>query len=231
MKKRFMKIATISTAAVALVVVTVLVTVAYLTSFSTVSNTFSVGRVGIQMYESAVDTGGVAIADTDKNGSMKDSSQNHYTLIPGKTYAKDPTIYVDKDSADSFLFVTVLNEIASIEAEGDASVAAQMLKNGWKKLEGVTSSKGDVYYYAKNSEGQLADDAVSVLSNGVGYDVFSTFSIKNDAVVRDYNNKKIELTAYAIQADTFTTGANAEAATSAWQAIVQTYPEAGAVTP
>lgn len=42
-----MKIATISTAAVALVVVTVLVTVAYLTSFSTVSNTFSVGAVTV----------------------------------------------------------------------------------------------------------------------------------------------------------------------------------------
>jgi len=239
MKKRIMKIASLSVAAVALVVVTVLVTVAYLTSLSTVSNTFTVGKVGIHMYESSVNENGEALPDTDKNGTMKDSVQNTYTLIPGKTYDKDPTIYVDAGSAGAYLFVVVHNDIASIEIHKDEeingkqqkSIAEQMKDNGWVRLESVQSQKGDIYFYAKDEEEGIQADAVEVEPKE--YNVFSTFTICTDADVAPYVDKKVELTAYAIQADTFEKDDEYSAAEKAWAAIVETYPDAKApeVTP
>lgn len=232
MKKRIMKIATLMTAAVALVLVTVLVTVAYLTSFSTVSNTFTVGKVGIHMYESSVDENGQKLPDTNKNGSMKDSAQNTYTLIPGKTYDKDPTIYVDAGSAGAYLFVVLHNDIKDIEihlgeeinAKQQKSIASQMEDNGWAKLGTVDSAKGEVYFYAKEGNA-LKTDAVEVTAGE--YLVFSTFTICTDADVSPYTDKKVELTAYAIQADTFDATETKSAAEYAWAAIVETYPEAG----
>ena len=230
MKKRLFKIATLAVSAVALVVVTVLVTVAYLTSFSTVSNTFTVGKVGIHMYESSVDEDGKALADTEMNGlitnpgGMKDSSQNTYTLIPGKSYDKDPTIYVGEGSAGAYLFVVIKNEIKEIEVEGAASIEGQMTANGWVKLTTDTSSKGDIYFYAKDkATGTVGSDVAEVFPGT--YDVFSKFTIRTDAVVRDYVNKKVELTAYAIQADTFVKDEDVTAAHKAWLAIAETYPD------
>ena len=242
MKKRIMKIATLATAAVALVVVTVLVTVAYLTSFSTVSNTFTVGQVGIHMYESSVDNDGKAIDDTSKNGlivtdaqgnyvsGMKDSAQNTYTLIPGKTYDKDPSIYVTPGSTGAYLFVVINNEIKDIEVDeidagtseqGDGSIVYQMTQElGWKKLD-VVSQKGEVFYYVG-----LGGTSIKEVGPGC-YDVFKTFTIEANAVTTGFVDKKVELTAYAIQTDTFENDAE-----GAWAAIVATYPEAGsAVTP
>lgn len=178
--------------AAALVVASVLGTMAYLTSQTeTVTNTFTVGNVEITLDETDVTPMGVKDTDARVKG-------NEYKLIPGHTYIKDPTVHVDTDSEESWLFVKVVDEIADIEA--DTTVAAQMAANGWTAVEGATN----VYAYK---------DTVTA---GQDINVFENFTIKGNAAVADYADKTITIKAYAIQADGFDTAAEAWAAAPAW---------------
>ena len=178
--------------AAALVVASVLGTMAYLTSQrETVTNTFTVGNVAITLDETDVTPMGVKDTDARVKG-------NEYKLIPGHTYIKDPTVHVDTDSEESWLFVKVVDEIAGIEA--DKTVAAQMAANGWTAVDGATN----VYAYK------------ATVTAGQDIKVFENFTIKGTAAVADYAGKTITVEAYAIQADGFDTAAAAWEAAPGW---------------
>ena len=194
--------------AVLLVVSTVFVTMAYLTSKTdVVTNTFTVGKVTITLDEADVDLMGVK----DSDARVK---ANEYKLIPGHTYIKDPTIHVAGDSENCWLFVKVENGLKDIIAgntsvsENDSidtvyTIEAQMTKNGWSLVTGETN------IYAYKATAKTGD-----------YKVFDNFELKGDANVSNYatvkdnggnitGGKTIEVTAYAIQADGFATAAEA----------------------
>ncbi len=176
--------------AVLLCGVSVFSTLAYLTSTDKVENTFTVGNVKITLDEAKVKADGTA----DSSERVK---ANGYKLIPGKSYTKDPTVHVDANSEDCWLFVKVVNEIAGIEA--DTTVAAQMTTNGWTLVGGTTN------IYARATANKAGDNVV----------VFENFEIKGDVsneTLASYANKTIVVTAYAIQADGFAT------AEAAWTA-------------
>ena len=109
-------------------------TFAYLTSQDTVVNTFTVGNVVITLDEAPVNVNGVVV-DGDR------VKENSYKLMPGHNYVKDPTVHVDENSEDAWLFVKVDNGIANIEA--DTTIAAQMETNGWTPVANTTN----VYAY------------------------------------------------------------------------------------
>lgn len=81
--------------------VSVLGTLAYLTSEDKVENTFTVGKVAITLDEAKVDEMGV------EQLGAKRVQENEYKLLPGHSYVKDPTIHVDADSEDCFIRATV----------------------------------------------------------------------------------------------------------------------------
>ena len=178
--------------AAALVVASVLGTMAYLTSQDAVENTFTVGKVAITLDEAKVTDAGDPVEGADR------VKTNTYKLIPGHEYTKDPTVHVTAGSEDSWLFVKVVDEIAGIEA--DTTVAAQMAANGWTAVAGATN----VYAYK------------TTVTAGQDIKVFQNFTIKGDAAVADYAGKTINIEAYAIQADGFGTAAEAWAAAPAW---------------
>lgn len=178
--------------AAALVVASVLGTMAYLTSQDAVKNTFTVGKVAITLDEAKVTDAGDPVVGADR------VKTNTYKLIPGHEYTKNPTVHVTAGSEDSWLFVKVVDEIAGIEA--DTTVAAQMAANGWTAVEGETN----VYAYK------------ATVTSGQDIKVFENFTIKGDAAVADYAGKTITIEAYAIQADGFTTAADAWKAAPTW---------------
>lgn len=177
--------------AMLLVGASVLGTMAYLTSNETVTNTFTVGSVKITLDEADVD-------DSDKDGDITDrDKENSYKLLPGHLYVKDPTIHVDSNSEDCFLFVKVVDEIAAIE---DAkTVADQMKEKGWIAVKDVDNT----YVYVGTADGASTPLAVSADSN---ITVFESFKIKgsvtNDELAK-YKDKTITITAYAVQEDGF----------------------------
>ena len=180
--------------AVLLVTATIFGTMAYLTDKDEVTNTFTVGSVDISLDEAPVGADGKA---TTGDRVQK----NDYKLMPGHEYDKDPIVHFADKSEASWLFIEVTNEIAGIEstAEGYKSIAAQIAENGWTALDGVTG----VYYQkvGANNSGSAVD-----------YKVFQGFTVDgsvNGTTLDNYNNKTVKVTAYAVQADGFTTASTA----------------------
>ena len=187
--------------AILLVVASVMGTLAYLQDETkTITNVMTVGNVKITLSESVVDvygkvTTGKIVADA--NGVIGES--NSYKLIPGRAYTKDPTIHVDDNSENCWLFVEVVNPIAGIEEtdqnDGYATIAEQMAANGWKKLNSVDN----VYYH-------------DVVSAGANVIVFDHFKIE-DSFNGAGNYADVTVTAYAVQAEGFASAQDAWGAT------------------
>lgn len=177
-----------------LVSATVMGTLAYLTSQTeVVTNTFTVGNVAITLDETDVDLYGV------KDGNTR-VIENDYKLIPGHTYTKDPIVHVTAGSEKCWLFVKVTDDIAAIQ--DTTTVAAQMAANKWTDVAGAEG----VYAYESIVDAGTAAQDVKVFEN---------FKIKGEADVAAYAQKTITIQAYAIQADGFTTAAEAWAAAPA----------------
>lgn len=185
-----------------LVAASVLGTMAYLTDTETVTNTFTVGKVKIDLDEARVNPDGTPVAGAPR------VKENSYKLLPGHTYTKDPTVHVDKVSEDSYIFVKVENGISAFEAAaveaGYKTIANQITANGWTALSGVDN----VYYreYIKNT------------TNDPDLKVFESFKIADEANKTDgWDNvtpaeTKVTVTAYAVQKDGF------DSASAAWSA-------------
>lgn len=196
MKKKF---ALMATSLVLVAALAVGGTLAYLTSQDSVTNTFTVGNVTITLDEAKVNPDGTLV--TGEGAGRVEA--NSYKLIPGHTYVKDPTIHLDNQSEDCYLFVKVENGISGIEAS-DNNIASQLTSNGWKSLEG----NNGVYYYTYDGQ------AIVSVGDNNDYKVFDSFTINGDANVGsvDTTNTKITITAYAVQSDGFSTAA------AAWEA-------------
>lgn len=183
--------------AVLLVVASVLGTMAYLTSTAEVENTFTVGSVTISMDETDV--------DNSTDGKDRDT-ENNYHLLPGHEYTKDPIIHVASTSEECYLFVTVSNEIAAIEATGDTSVASQMEAKGWKTVEGQTN----LYVYIGTAEGASAPLAVKADDNIPVFEKIVISGSVDNTTLANYKNKTITVNAYAVQKDGFESKTDSE---------------------
>lgn len=185
MKKNIKTIAVIACITL-LATTSVLSTLAYLKSKDSVENTFTVGKVAITLDESKVDEYGSV---TEEQTRVKN---NNYKLIPGHLYTKDPVVHFLAGSEASYIFVKIENGLSAIET--GTTIEQQILANGWTKLDGQT----DIYY--KN---------VSATNIDIDYPVFTSFQIDGEADVQRYANSNITITAYAIQADGFSTAVDA----------------------
>ena len=186
--------------AVMLVVGSVAGTMAYLTSTDEVVNTFTVGNVQIKLDEANANADGKPVNNEGTEVELAAAprvTSNRYKLMPGHTYIKDPTIHVDSTSEKCWLFVKVEDGIATIE--DNKTIATQMSEKGWTLVSGETN----VYAYRSIAN---ASDNISV---------FDGFKLKGDANISTYANAQIKVTAYAVQANGFTTAADAWAAAPA----------------
>ena len=149
-KKKILAVLCSFVAVVAIVVASVMGTVAYLTSSAAVSNVFTIGNVTMHMYETKVDNNGNPV-----EFGKKTASTNEYLLVNGNKYTKDPTIYIDKGSVASYLFIIARNDIASIEDFDELTMKEQLLVKGWMKY-GVAAT-GNIYVYTGIEAGESAD--------------------------------------------------------------------------
>lgn len=224
MKKPIM-ILTLVLSAILLVVASVLGTMAFLASSTAVSNTFTYGNVGIEMFESEIDENG-----EDNDGADRTSDGNSYKLIPNKTYVKDPAITVKAGSVESYLFVKVKNGIKTIEAANGNTMAEQMVDYGWQAVK--ANDAGEVLYlYVGRGNADATVKTGAVTAQPVGsdsqelYEIFDTFTISETAKVEDFAGAKVTLTAFAIQTESFEEKVGGlEGYQRAWNAIVDRFP-------
>ena len=199
--------------AVLLVTVSVLGTLAYLTSQDEVVNTFTIGKVNITLDEVAVNVDGTEIPGADR------VKENNYHLIPGQTYVKDPTMTVKAKSEDSYvrilLTLNCADEFDAIYAPDKADLTT--IFNGYDATnwvyETVTrdTAKNTITYEFRYKEivtKSATDTKLDALFDSIT--VPSAFDSKDMKSIADL---KITVVGHAIQATGF---ANAE---SAWTAF------------
>ena len=199
--------------AVLLVTVSVLGTIAYLTSQDEVVNTFTIGKVNISLDEAAVYADGTEIPGADR------VKKNNYHLIPGQTYVKDPTVTVKAGSEDSYvrmlLTLNCADEFDAIYAPNKADLTT--IFNGYDAsnwvYETVTrdTAKNTITYEFRYKEivaNSATDTKLEALFDSIT--VPSSFDSKD---MESIANLKITVVGHAIQATGF---ANAE---SAWTAF------------
>lgn len=93
-------------------------TLAYLTSTEEVVNTFTIGKVDIDLTETELDENyqPVTEAGTDADGNpitvtKRTDEGNEYRIVPGAEYIKDPTLTIKKNSEEAYvrLMVNITN--------------------------------------------------------------------------------------------------------------------------
>ena len=213
------KILTLACCAVLLVCISVGATVAYLTSQATVTNTFTVGKVQISMDEAAIkkdETTGNWVEDNTKDRVVA----NSYNLLPGISYAKDPTVTVKANSEDCYVralvTITKAKELDEIFADQNGANMAEIfggLSTDWT-CNSITKDTGnntrtyEMRYkevVKKSSSDQVLDDIFEKVN-------VPSFITNNDLAKID--GMKIEVVAHAIQADGFADADAAWAATA-----------------
>lgn len=204
---------------VALAVLTVAgTTLAYLTSKDEVTNTFTVGNVKMTMDEAAVNTDGEKLYKEDGTTLADRVRANEYILSPGHTYVKDPIVHMDDKSENCYVFIKVENGLGVLEAATSAeeggykNIAAQITANGWKQLTDADGKAVADVYYMEYTKGQEAKN-LKVFENFKIADNANTLKNANNQVIwdtiTDANKITVNVTAYAIQKDGFTTAAAA----------------------
>ena len=99
--KKTTKALLLTLCAVLLVAASVMGTMAYLTASDSVKNTFTVGKVKINLDEAKVNENGTPVESAAR------VKENSYKLIPGVTYTKDPTVTVLEGSVESYVRMKV----------------------------------------------------------------------------------------------------------------------------
>lgn len=150
-------------------------TLAYLTDEDSAVNTLTVGNVQITVDETAVNTSGEAIQGEPRRQA------NHYHLIPGVSYTKDPTLTVVKGSSQAYVRMLVkldkYSDIKKIASLGGDAFALENLVDGinsslWKLQANPTiDEQNDTitfeyrYYQAFDASDQDEDVELEALFN------------------------------------------------------------------
>ena len=211
--------------------ISVAATIAYFTDTEAVTNTFTVGKIGIKLDETKTDEYGVAVAGADR------VKANTYKAVPGHEYIKDPTVTIEADSESSFvrMLVTINNmdvfeQACKNEFVGDIFLI-QNYVTGWDKDKWVYETAkrdGDttVYEFRYHEPVSTADQPEKKLDA-----LFATFKLPgvlNNTQVAALDDLSIDVVAHAIQADGF---ASDDLAWEAYDAQVKNNPNPPASTP
>lgn len=208
-----MKLFALALCAVAIAVVSVIGTLAYLTDSAEVVNTFTVGNVHLRLDEAEIDENGNDTGNRTEAG-------NQYHLIPGKTYVKDPTVTVIKGSEEAYVRMTVtINCYDELTAIFGDPFLPQYFVEGWDNTKWLTTNiidKDDAAntatyefrYFETVKTGKDNDLTLDAL-----FDAIVVPSSLNGDQLASIANLKITVEAHAIQASGFAT------ADEAWRAF------------
>ena len=182
-------------------------TIAYLTSTDSVTNTFTIGNVKIDLTET--------IAEVKTAWSEK--------IIPGTTYGKDPLVTVI-DSEPCYVFVKITENI-SFDKGKDGTFGGYFtygVRDDWKELSGATDIKSNEKVYWKAVDATTGSKAPIYVLTGDDDNTNGKITI-NDKVTQEMidnldGNPTLVITAYAIQQ------ANMSGVADAWAKLVEAYP-------
>ena len=177
-------------------------TLAYFTDSAEKENTFTVGKVDIEL--------------TEPNW---DADLNNKDLIPGKTIPKDPTITVASDSETAYTFMKVqlsqdFMDLMSAYATAENITDSAVLIDKW-----FESEVGPKVMYMDVDEGYAILGVLSPKAAGESVTYFDAVKVPTGVtqkMITDAGNDyTITVTAYAIQAEGFYNEADKQASRQA----------------
>ena len=203
MKKRLMALALVAIIAIAGVAG---YTLAWLQDTTeTVTNTFTEGKVDIDLWEYDYIQSSNSL-DTTK----KVTSENEYKMGPGNVLPKNPTVTVKAGSEPCYLFVKVeasANFATFMEYAVDTTKGSDTDAVVWTALEGVSN-----VYYMVIDDITAADTDYTILAGNATYTT-GIVTVKESVTMADMNNNTtdptLSFTAYAIQKANIATPADA----------------------
>ena len=188
-------------------VISIAATYAYLYDKSeTVVNAFSVGSIQISLDEAKVNVYGIPVDENGNEVDLKDAprvTNNEYTLIPGRQYTKDPTIYIEGGSEDCLVFVLMyipqaVRNVINYDQDVDRN---QIKKNNWTEEYTGGCIPNDVEN-AKAYKLFVYNGVVPTSEEDRKLPFFSTITV-NESVSKDQiaqvDLNEIRITAFAIQ--------------------------------
>jgi len=197
------------------------VTLAYFTDTDTQTNTFTAGKVGINLDETMVQAD--EKDDLVSNGKRTDDAQS-YQLHPGITVDKDPTITVDSDSLNTYVaaVVTIKGDLYDlIGIDGEDTIDIHVLASGgllddqtgaaYGQYNGLPVFQNDHYavYQAADKENNTWTLYVFLKDEKAAGDqivLFEQLSIPveyDNAEMAKINGMSIDVKAYAAQTQGF----------------------------
>ena len=196
--KKLLKALGVVLAAVALVVVSVLGTMAWLTDTTDeVVNTITVGNVDLDLYETVT---------TEVEGSpvTTEVKAQNYKLFPGQTYSKNPTVEVQSGSEECYIRVKIT--VTNATAWAGQFNSCIDLQSGWTCVNPDATADGEdkiVYEYRYA-------DVIDASATDVAKAVFTTLTVPgtwtNETITSD---ETITVVAHGIQATGMTNAADA----------------------
>ena len=208
--------------AVLMVGASVFGTLAYLTDTEAVTNTFTVGSIGLKLDEADVKPDGTL--DTNERVTAND-----YHLLPGHTYIKDPTVTVEAKSEESYIRMLVTfnfsSQLDTIFPNANlTTIFNNYDSNNWR-LNGVKEDetantrtyefryvgeehKGTKAGTVKKTETEIKLDALFdtfTLPGAITKEQLATLVEKDQTTGEITKKFTISVVAHAIQADGFST--------------------------
>lgn len=191
-----------------LVTATIFGTMAYLTDKENVTNTFTAGKVQIGFKELAVDDYGNPLTG-EKAG---DRVWNHYKILPGHSYIKNPTVTVAKGSEPAYIRVKVtFTHLTNILSAGlaDPSKLLSNFGEGWKPYGDPVYPKGQdsvTYEYRYQTTVNALNHEVKLPAVFRYLDIPAELDAES---VSALDKVQVLASAYAIQADGFASASDA----------------------
>ena len=173
-----------------------------------VVNTFTEGKVDIDLYEHKYEDGALT-SDVIRNGG------NSYKMVPGATFDKDPTVEVIDGSEACWLFVKI-EEVNNVDTFLEYAYITGA--DGWALLEKSTINNVPtiIIYREVSAEEASAGDSYQILV-GNEVSVKTSVEMKDMETIATNGQPQLKFTAYAIQSD-YIVDANGVACTTAAEA-------------
>ena len=179
---------------------------------NTVTNTFTVGDVNIDLRET--------VEGTEKSAKLGEVKNENFHIVPGVTQAKDPKVVVEANSENSWVFVQIKEVHNTVD--GNSAVTKYVewnIASGWTKL-GDTVDGVSTYYRTENYDKTTTDVPYYVLlgdvTNTNGKVSYNGELTKADIDELGENKPQLVFKAFAVQE------VDGETVDTAWAKIAET---------
>ena len=207
----------------------IMATMAYLMDSDEAVNTFTMGRVAINLDEADVEENGQTVLDPATGSPAARVQANTYHLIPGQTYTKDPMITLEEGSEPAYVrMIVILNKAAALKSAFGEDFLPQNYVSGWDPetwpCTSMTEKDGTIIlefrYHEVTEKAKNAEPMEPLFTH------FTLPGSVNGQQLQELTGFEIKVQGHAIQAAGF---ADADAA---WAAFNQQFAsEQAAVTP